>query len=121
MIKNNKLTLEQRVTRLENILGSRTKSRKFEGGPVNDTLIAQARALKAMLKHRGVYEPEVTIDGAMLVVTLEWEYFGTGEFFVLQTAKGYMVEFDGMREYLPNLDRVADYISDRDSEAAADL
>lgn len=121
MIKSHKLTLEQRVARLEKLLNNRVKSRKFEGNPVNDMLIAQQRALKAMLKHRGVYEPEVTIDGAMLVVTLEWEYFGTGEFFVLQTAKGYVVEFDGMREYLPNLDRVADFISDRDAEAVADL
>lgn len=121
MIKNRKLTLEQRISRLEKLLNGRAKSHKFEGGPANDMLIAQQRALKAMLKHRGVYDPEVTIDGTMLVVTLEWEYFGTGEFFVMQTAKGYVVEFDGMREYLPNLDRVADFISDRDSEAVADL
>lgn len=114
-------TLEQRVARLEKLLNTRVKSRKFEGGPVNDMLLAQQRALKAMLKHRGVYDPKVTNDGAMLVVTLEWEYFGTGEFFVMQTAKGYVVEFEDMREYLPNLDRVADFISDRDSEAVADL
>lgn len=121
MIKSHKLTLEQRVARLEKLLVNRAKSHKFEGNPVNDMLIAQQRALKAMLKHRGVYEPEVTIDDENLVVTLEWEYFGTGEFIVLKTAKGYAVEFDDMVEYLPNLDRVADFISDRDAEAVADL
>lgn len=121
MIKNRKTTLEQRIARLENLLGSRAKSHKFEGGPVSDNLLTQKRTLQAMLKHRGVHNPEVTIDGAMLVVTLEWEYFGTGEFFVMQTAKGYMVEFDDSVEYLSNLDRVADFIAGRDHEAVVDL
>lgn len=121
---NCKLTLEQRVTRLENALkANRTSHRKFEDhGPVKDSLLNDADELRARLKMKGVYEPEVKVDGEDVVVTLDWDYFGIVNFYVTSTARGYHVESDQADvEDFATLDRVAEYIADKDYEAAMDL
>ena len=124
MIKNRKLTLEQRIARLEKLLKAERCVGKNEGGPIKDSLLADSKELRARLKMKNVFEPKVTIDGEYIVVTLDWDYFGLVDFRVLQTAKGYNVECDqdadGIK-FCRTLDRVADYIADKDYEAAMDL
>ena len=123
MIKNRKLTLEQRITRLENALkASRRDTRKFEDGPVNDDLLALAKELKARLRMRNVEPTKVKCYNGEIVVTLNWGDFGFINFFVLSTAKGFHVESDeDDSENFAMLDSVAKYIADRDYEAVADL
>ena len=124
MIKNCKLTLEQRIARLEKLLKAERCVGKNEGGPIKDSLLADSKELRARLKMKNVFEPKVTIDGEYIVVTLDWDYFGVVDFRVLQTAKGYNVECDqdadGIK-FCRTLDRVADYIADKNYEAAMDL
>ena len=124
MIKNCKLTLEQRIARLEKLLKAERCVGKNEGGPIKDSLLADSKELRARLKMKNVFEPKVTIDGEYIVVTLDWDYFGLVDFRVLQTAKGYNVECDqdadGIK-FCRTLDRVADYIADKNYEAAMDL
>ena len=124
MIKNRKLTLEQRIARLEKLLKAERCVGKNEGGPIKDSLLADSKELRARLKMKNVFEPKVTIDGEYIVVTLDWDYFGLVDFRVLQTAKGYNVECDqdadGIK-FCRTLDRVADYIADKKYEAAMDL
>ena len=123
MIKSRKPTLEQRIARLEKLLKVERRSNKNEsGGPVNDNLLADSKELKARLKMKGVYEPEVNVEGEDIVVTLDWDYFGIVNFYVTPTARGYHVESDQVDvEDFATLDRVADYIADKDYEAAMDL
>lgn len=119
-----KLTLEQRIARLEKLLKAERCVGKNEGGPIKDSLLADSKELRARLKMKNVFEPKVTIDGEYIVVTLDWDYFGLVDFRVLQTAKGYNVECDqdadGIK-FCRTLDRVADYIADKNYEAAMDL
>ena len=123
MIKSRKLTLEQRIARLEKLLKVERRTSKNEsGGPVKDNLLRDSKELKARLKMKGVYEPEVKVEGEDIVVTLDWDYFGIVNFYVTPTARGYHVESDQADvEDFATLDRVADYIADRDYEAAMDL
>ena len=123
MIKNRKLTLEQRITRLENALkASRRGTRKFEGGPVNDDLLALAKELKARLEMKGAEPENVKCYNGEIVVTLDWDYFGIMNFFVFPTAKGFHVESDqDDNEDFATLDRVAEFIADEDYQAAMDL
>jgi hypothetical protein len=123
MIKNRKLTLEQRIARLENALKARRRcTRKFEDGPVNDDLLALAKELKARLKMKGAEPENVKCYNGEIVVTLDWDYFGFINFMVFPTAKGFHVESDeDDNEDFATLDRVAEYIADRDYEAAMDL
>jgi hypothetical protein len=123
MIKNRKLTLEQRVARLENALkANRTSHRKFEDRPVNDNLLALAKELKARLRMKNVEPTNVKCYDGEIVVTLDWDYFGIVNFYVFPTAKGFHVESDeDDNEDFETLDRVVKYIADRDYEAAMDL
>ena len=124
MINNRKLTLEQRIAHLEKLLKAERRTSKNEGGPIKDSLLADSKELKARLEMKNVFDPEVNVDGEYIVVTLDWDYFGMVDFRVLQTAKGYNVECDqdadGVK-FCRTLDRVADYIADKDYEAAMEL
>lgn len=113
-----KLTLEQRVARLEKFLkeNNRTKQRKFEYGTYGqpkDALLADAKELKALLKNKGIIDPEVNPDGDYLIVSLDWEYYGPGAFLVLPTDKGYILHSDRYnkrKKFCKTLDEVADSI-----------
>lgn len=123
MIKNRKLTLEQRITRLENAIKAKHHNiRKFEGGPVNDNLLALAKELKARLRMKKVIPANIKCYDGEIVVTLDWDYFGVVNFYVTPTVRGYHIESDeDDNEDFETLDRVVKYFADRDYEAAMDL
>lgn len=120
MIRNRKLTLEQRIARLEKLLKSNVRSvnRKNESESA-----MMANQLKKLLEQEGVYEPVVTPTGNwQVMVELDWDYFGTGEFDITKEDDGYHVRDDNMKDVLfQTLHEVAEFIAEIDEETLADL
>lgn len=120
MIRNRKLTLEQRIARLEKLLKSNVRSvnRKNESESA-----MMANQLKRLLEQEGVYEPVVTPTGYwQVMVELDWDYFGTGEFDITKEEDGYHVRDDNMKDVLfQTLPEVAEFIAEIDEETLADL
>lgn len=133
MIKRNtnrKLTLEQRIARLEKLLVKEgCRGRRCEGDLTDDNhydLLACKDELKARLRKEGmgpdVADVEIDDRDENVVVTLDWDYFGTVHYYVMPTAKGYNVEDDyGDKMQFGTLEGVADYIAEEDAQAMADL
>lgn len=111
-------TLEQRVARLERFLkeNNRIKQHKFEYGtygPPKDTLLADAKELKALLKSKGIIDPEVNPNGDSLIVSLDWEHYGPGAYHVFLTDDGYILysdRYNKRKKFCQTLDQVADSI-----------
>ena len=120
MIRNRKPTLEQRIARLEKLLNcnNRRANRKNESESA-----MMANQLKRLLEQEGVYEPVVTPTGYwQVMVELDWDYFGTGEFDITKEEDGYHVRDDNMKDVLfKTLPEVAAFIAEIDEETLADL
>lgn len=120
MIKNRRLTLEQRIARLEKLLKGnvRTANRKNESESA-----MMANKLKTLLEREGVYDPVVTSDDAWSVtVELDWDYFGIAEFHVTKEDDGYRVTDNDAEDALFNtLQEVAKFIAEVDEETLGDL
>lgn len=116
----NKLTLEQRVKRLEKLLncGNRSANRKNE----NESAM-MASKLKMLLEREGVYEPVVTpVSDWQVNVELDWDYFGIAEFNVTKEDDGYHVTDNYAEDVLfSTLQEVALYIAEVDEETLGDL
>lgn len=117
MIKH-KLTLEQRISRLEKVLNSNRKSRKFESLTTRD-----CRAFKKMLRDMGAGAKIIT-DGNMYDVELDWEYFGIQHYYyVIPREDGIVVTDEDGDELgvFETLNEAAECIVAEDEQAAADL
>lgn len=116
----NKLTIEQRVKRLENFLknNTRTANRKNESESV-----MMANKLKMLLEREGVYDPVVTpTSDWQVTVELDWDYFGIAEFHVTKEEDGYRVTDNDAEDVLfSTLQEVAEFISEIEEETLADL
>lgn len=115
----NKLTIEQRVKRLEKLLKNNSSAnRKYE----NESFM-MANKLKMLLEREGVYDPVVTpTSDWQVTVELDWDYFGIAEFHVTKEEDGYRVTDNDSENVLFNtLQEVASYISEIDEETLGDL
>lgn len=120
MIRNRKLTLEQRITRLEKLLKSniRTANRKNESESA-----MMANKLKTLLEREGIYDPVVTpVSDWQVNVELDWDYFGIAEFHVTKEDGGYRVTDNDAEDTLFNtLQEVAKFIAEVEEETLGDL
>lgn len=115
-----KLTLEQRVNRLEKLLKGniRSTNRKYE----NESAM-MANKLKTLLEREGIIDPVVTpVSDWQVNVELDWDYFGIAEFHVTKEDDGYRVTDNDAEDVLfGTLQEVASYISEIDQETLGDL
>lgn len=125
-----KLNSEQRIARLEKLLVKEgCRGRRCEGDLTDDNhydLLVCKDELKARLRREGmgpdVADVEIDDRDENVVVTLDWDYFGTVHYYVIPTAKGYNVEDDyGDKMQFGTLEGVAEYIAEEDAQAMADL
>ena len=119
MIKNRKLTLEQRITRLENFIkcNNRSANRKNESESA-----MMANKLKMLLEREDVYDPVVTpVSDYQVNVELDWDYYGIAEFHVTKEEDYYRVTDDDTKDVLFNtLQEVASYIAEIEEETLDD-
>ena len=120
MIKNRKLTLEQRIARLEKLLkrDNCSANRKCESESV-----MMANKLKALLEREGIVDPVVTPTSDWHVtVELDWDYFGIAEFHVAKEEDGYRVTDNDTEDVLfRTLTEVASFIAEIEEETLGDL
>ena len=116
--ESRKLTLEERISRLERALTSNRKSRKFEN--VSDDM---ATELTNLLDENDCWPDDVTVmpNGAV-EVTLDWDYFGIAKFYVSVVGNDFVVKSNrGRSKRFASLEECAMYIAAEDHEAADDL
>ena len=106
-----KLTLEQRIARLEKLLkgNTRTANRKNESESA-----MMANKLKMLLEREGVYDPVVTpVSDCKVNVEIDWDYYGIVEFYVAKEEDYYRVTDNDTENILFNtLQEVASYIAE---------
>ena len=111
MVNNRKLTLEQRIARLEKLLkgNTRTANRKNESESA-----MMANKLKVLLEREGVYDPVVTpVSDCKVNVEIDWDYYGIAEFYVAKEEDYYRVTDNDTENILFNtLQEVASYIAE---------
>ena len=119
MIKNRKLTLEQRIARLERLLKGNvsTANRKNESESA-----MMANKLKMLLEREGVYDPVVTpVSDCKVNVELDWDYYGIAEFHIAKEEDYYRVTDNDTENILFNtLQEVASYIAEIEEETLDD-
>lgn len=113
-----KSTLEQRINRLEKLLSSNRRSRKFED--VNADMTTE---LTNLLDENDCWPDNVAVtQRGDVEVTLDWDYFGIAKFYVSQVGDGFVVKSNRSRpKRFATLDECAEYIAAEDHNAADDL